>query len=594
MKKLLVALAIVLAFAASPAQAVMNRVAVFQNSYTEDPSSGFNRVRDRTQNMIRVLRDQGFRFDVFQMPDTASYGAVGIADSTWFRQRYDAVLVPALTAISATQTDPSNRIHLGFRNDGRGGVIMTSASNAAASPFSGNWSIPVFVSQFDVQNVAGVGFTNGINGILGGTQDVSTKMQMTTPSCPTSDGTTGDTIFVQSRRVFRDVADVNVTVLLGGVNGKTFKPGAAADTIAFWRYKPGSGAGTYYSTMRECDDGTTTRITACESDAILLGQMCQVAGIKPPHPDVAWIDMDHVCPQSGTVTFTGRSAFWNSRDLAALGDSLRSWRWVLSGPIQCGTSISSATLASDNSGQGFQQDSVRVTMKQYEDVFSFHVHDHFNTNTSTWRSSAQDTISVCRTNFNLTLANGQGSAYYGLGNLRAQGSFGFYATLPQDDGDWRALKVFGDAGVREIRINGGDNAEPTAASIIGGSMSLWAVGFPMRWQSIGPNSQMLWVAGRQSLVGSTLRDIAGFSPGDYASGVCSWVEKLYIGSFIRGGSYFHGNENFQGKTSFQDQYAPPILFLKHTKNVLKLTWPAVQPMWPGNIKFKNQSVMASQ
>lgn len=592
MKKTLLALSLALLSIASPAHALYNRVAVFRINSTGDPFAS-NRLRDRVENTCRILQDQGMPYDLIEAADTSRYGGLLITDEAWFFARYDAIIVPAMSALSNTATDKSNRFNLGFRSDGRGGAIM-AAGNASAGPLSGTWRVPTYVWVFDVINNATVNFTCGITSILGGAQDLSTRMQMSTNLIASADGTYGDTVFVNTRRSIRDPTDLNVQVLLGGVNGKTINPAAAADTIALWKWRPDlAKPGVTYSCIREYDpNGTANPVVFSVGEAILLGQMYQVTGLRPPAPHVAWFDEDHVHPNSGTVTAAGRADTYNVRDTQALADSLRRWGWVLSGPIFGGTSLGNATLTSDNAGNGFVQDLVKQVVKDNEAQWSFHLHDHFDAPTNTWRASAQDTASVARPAYNLALATGQGPIWKNLTRLQAQGSFGFYETLPQDDGDWRTLKVYGDAGVRQIRGIGGSYLDVSTTVMRNGQLFVWASSLPVPWRAPGLGNPVVWVSGGATVVGSNARSHSQYIGGNYSGGVIGWMDVCFPIWFARGAAYFHGNENMQGISTAPTDWAPPILFLKHTKNELKLTWPCVQPMYPGNVRFKSRSKLA--
>jgi hypothetical protein len=604
MKKLL---ALLLALAVSlpiNAHALVGKGAIISCNAIEDPAGGnFNRLTDRTANIARACREVGLNVDLIAAGDTGAYGAVGVPDSAWFRQHYDFIIVPSQGAISSTASHFSNKIYLGFRNDGRGGAIMT-APESLNSPYTGRWDIPTFVWSFDAVNNNTAKFANGALSIIGGTLDISSKMQMTTASCPTSDGTKGDTIFVDSRRTVRDISDGRVKALLSGVNGKTNKPSASADTMSYFLWRPDPAkAGCYWFTIRENNPlGNNPPIIWSVAEAIIIGQVCQVVGIRPRAPLVAWYDIDHIHPQSSTSGGTGRTQAYNARDMAAFGDSLRAWGWKISAPTQCGASIGDATLTSDNSGQGFVQDSVKIVVKNYSDVFAFHVHDHFNANTSNWRSQSSDTASVCRINYNAVVASGAQSRWKNL-FVPAAGSFGFYQTLPQDDGDFRATKVFGDAGVREIRAPGGTFIDITnvqqmnarAILVRSGQMTIPEYGLPQPYRSIGPNPQIVWACGEASAVGATVRSMATYiGGGDYQTSSAGWMGLCFPAWMARGSAYFHGNENFQGLTASPEYQAWPIQLVKHSKNMLKLTYPFMLPMTADNMKYKARSEISGQ
>ena len=59
-----------------------NKVMVLWHQSNEDPTSGFNRLRDRTPNVLRALREAGIAFDVFT-PQDSRIGRAGVDDSVW-------------------------------------------------------------------------------------------------------------------------------------------------------------------------------------------------------------------------------------------------------------------------------------------------------------------------------------------------------------------------------------------------------------------------------------------------------------------------------------------------------------------------------
>ena len=609
MKKLstfLLALALLIPTAS---QALTGKGVILINKSLEDPAGvTFNRLVDRSSNIIHGARELGMNVDIIAAGDTGAYGAVGVPDSAWFRQRYDYMIIPAQGPVSNTANHFRNKVYLGFRQTGRGGAIMVD-TDSTYGPYTGKWDIPIFVwagvdaGGSDCINNSTMKFANGITGVVGGLQTISTKMQASTSACPTYDGTKGDTIFVNSRQCLRDMTDGRIQVLLGGVNGNSNKPAAAGDTVSYWRWRPdATKPGVYWFSVRENNPtGDNPPTVWGTAEAMIWGQVCQVVGIRPPSPIVAWFDMDHVHPQSGTVINAGRSQPYNVRDMAALGDSLRNWGWTISAPTQCGAQIGNATLTSDNGGNGFVQDSVKTVVKKYRDVFAFHVHDHFDANTSDWRSQGYDTTIVCRPGYNSAVASAADSRWKNL-LVAPAGSFGFYETLPQDDGDYRAVKVFGDAGVRGVRILGGISANQSAADMRAGKMTLPAYGMPSPFRSIGPNPQIIWGYGGLAIASASIRNLSGgtsayWNPGsiDYQTAVAGWLDTCYPIWWVRGSAYFHGNENFQGFASAPDYQAWPIMFLKHTKNYIKLTAPAIVPMTALNAnQYKAASRISGQ
>ncbi len=580
--------------AAPPAHAgTTGRVAVMWHNFNDDPSSGFNRLRDRAIHVMQELRDCVIPATLIAAQDTTQTGHIGVDDSTYMRQNYDALIVPEMGALSNTATNASNDVHLGWRPNTARATFNDVAINGPSSPFSGKWGIPVFVMVFDCPNNATVGYTNGIT-TFSGNATVSAKMQRTSALCPTFDGTTGDTVFVNSRNAIRDLTNTDVYVLMGGVNGKTFTPGAAADSITYWHYQPDlTKPGVYYFNIRENDPvGDTNGIVSSYGDAIMLGQMCQVTGIKPASPFVAWYDMDHVEPAKGTVTDAGRAASFNVADFTAFSDSLRSWGWVMSGPLFCGASLGNATLSSDNGGNGFVQPEVKQIVKDYEKQYSFHVHDHFDVNTQTWRASAQDTASICRPAYNTAIANARSSMWDNLTRIQSGGSFNFHVTLPQDDCDWRAAKVFADAGVQEIRVPGGYYLYQQPSYVRQGSLWVAPFTFPTRYRA--PGGASIWLSGALATVTSTVRTMTNFAAPDYQQSNVNWNDNAYSMWLKRGATYFHGNENFQGAAANPSAVCPVITYLKHQKNLLKLTRPFVVPLNDGTAQYKMGSEIAGQ
>lgn len=111
-----------LAFASPP------KVAMFTN-----PS--FPNFQWRQLGVASYLNRAGIGYDVYD-PNVRTWGASGVADSTWFRQRYSAVIIP--------YNEVGNAV---------GSVWGSNFQDAAAAtgvikgPLGGRWTIPVFVNH---------------------------------------------------------------------------------------------------------------------------------------------------------------------------------------------------------------------------------------------------------------------------------------------------------------------------------------------------------------------------------------------------------------------------------------------------------------
>jgi len=105
MKKFLLTLLLLLT--SLPAQAQLHKYAIFQGN------SG--PWQWKTLPFIRLAERIGTPFDVYD-PNARTWGSAGVDDSTWFRQRYDAILI--------CSNDISNAV---------GSIWDTNFKNAAGS-----------------------------------------------------------------------------------------------------------------------------------------------------------------------------------------------------------------------------------------------------------------------------------------------------------------------------------------------------------------------------------------------------------------------------------------------------------------------------
>jgi hypothetical protein len=596
MKRILLALAMIAAMASPSEAALKYRWAVVWDAYAEDIGGGFNRFRDRGPHLVRAIEESGITVDFISPLDTLAYGQPGMSDKAWFASRYDVLIIPAAGALSSTATNRANRIHLGFR-PALDRTLMSVAVNAPESPYSGTWDIPVIVSSGDAVNLPAINFVNGQSGFISGAPPLGAKIQKRTAACPGAIDGTGDTLFVSTRMAVRDTTILSQVIpLLASANGRTWKMAtyapARADTMAYWKYLPDpTKPGVYWSTIREYNPtGVNDPNVHSYMDAFIAGQACLITGTRPPRPFVGWIDVDHVHPMKGTLNGEGRAEVYNVRDMRAFGDSLRNWNMVMSGPIMCGAQVGAATLKTNLSGTGFIQSGVKKLIRDYQDRYSFHVHDHFDVNTSTWRTSLIDT-SVGAAAYNAAITSARSTAFNNLTRISSAGSFGFAETLPQDDGDYRALKVFGDAGVKAVRGIGGWYTAVSATDTRAGKVFVDAFTYPMPWKSSGTDSKVVWVTGGLTTISSSVRmwnDHAGNSYSammatDYPTTVEGWYNSAFSIWLVRGSAYFHGSENMQGTSNSvtggnEAAWAPTIIMMKHLRNMLKLTAPFVSPL----------------
>lgn len=131
MRRLLVALGLVAALA-SPA-AGNTRLAVILNAQAGLSLAGFEAYYLPD---LMLLRQLGVSFDVYDA-NKRTWGSAGVADSTWFRQRYGAVWLPYL---QSNANRGVNAFALNFQN-------AAGSAGWDKSPITGKWSIPVYVKN---------------------------------------------------------------------------------------------------------------------------------------------------------------------------------------------------------------------------------------------------------------------------------------------------------------------------------------------------------------------------------------------------------------------------------------------------------------
>ena len=601
MRILLAALTLMLPVIAWAQTPTHNKVALMSLGPGREFIGNSGQLQGKTHIMGRLLRSSQINHDTFIAQDTTKYGEVGLSDNEWFSARYDAIIIPAQMAITNTATDPQNFIHLGFRDNAVRHTFNSIASNAPNSPYKG-WDIPVFVISNGAINNTTPSFENGAQTDHGSGFDQHAGHVWRNQA-------TGDTLFFISDRVELDASGDWASLITQGVTN---------DTSLFWHYQPDTAKpGVYWCSIREVKltgEGPDFYVPAT-AEAILLGKMCQVTGIKPRRPFLALHDLDH--PYVDDDPRSGANEVFLNRDFLELRALLDDNDWKMAAGMLPGyESISGDPAAFIDD----YPDSMRIIASEaLRTVFSPHVHDHFHLGSASndspgFRSAQTDTADIAdslRVMWKLgegTQPNDSGDDDFWKGvAFQEGGSFGKYYTIPTDDVGTRIAIVLANAGARVIRGIGGANTPSAAATARINSDPLWSgrLGIrryapPQLWRQPGPNPQSIVTQVDKPLVriiGSNIVHPAEqYSATQWANGVL-FSRDAYIRAnnlslqwFNRMANYFHGQGNMDGLTADMQTPVATLRYMKYRINLVKMTEPFLIRINERNSRFLGESI----
>ena len=311
-------IALLLVLLASTAYAGVSKVAVII-----DPtgSSGQHDVFDAT---LRPLQNLGVPFDVYNLTNPTwgmapAAGGLGTADSTWFRQRYSAIVIPYVdgqcngTPVTSSAWATAFRDSLGHSGVGR-------------SPLSGKWTIPVFVTEL-CRAVPSTSYANGQ--LPGGAQDTILFIPGINHTSPSGSVTIASGTTWSNRGRLRGSLSKSTTDTLyqnkattictcipqtwAGTIGRTdaivsldstvIAGCASTDTaVVAWKYTPISGRpGIYYSVIPQA-----TSLQAADGTLLWLQYMFSTTSVVPARKLLLQvIEHDSRAPSVGNTVYNG-------------------------------------------------------------------------------------------------------------------------------------------------------------------------------------------------------------------------------------------------------------------------------------------------
>lgn len=296
--------AVLLAILHAQADAETNRVAVFTECSFTSSNSG-QRSYAATMNVLQKL---GLDYDVYSA-DARTWGVAGTADSTWFRQRYAAVVIPYLDG----QASGTPVVSSGWSNSFQDGSANTGV---AKGPLSGRWQIPVFVIGC-VRLLPSTNYDDGAGNFwVPGITHTGPAGSFAKPA-QTTYGTWGYRALCRLRgdavdTLYCDPAIFCCRPASWSGNGSvaaivwadTVWSGGCSTgdtTAAVWRYRPlNNGPGIYYSTIRSLP------LVSNDGTLIALQYLFTVTSVRPPRKITIPL-MEHAGYAGGGLNATAKT-----------------------------------------------------------------------------------------------------------------------------------------------------------------------------------------------------------------------------------------------------------------------------------------------